>query len=241
MTAELGTGGPGSRFTRTGLVADKNGTATAIDRGEVRVVVLSEVLLYREGLATLLGQVSGLQVTELVRDPGEAAAVVREGDADVVVVDLAAGDIGSVQTLLAAAPEARVVVLSAPQRPADVIALAEAGVLGYVTHEQSIAELAATIEKVAADEMVCAPWIATLLVRRVQALAADRPEAGILELVAEGLSNREIAARLHIELTTVKNHVHNILEKLGARTRAEAVGLMGFLSAFFSFFSGGSV
>jgi DNA-binding NarL/FixJ family response regulator len=204
---------------------------------------MSDVLLHREGLASLLGQIPALRVTDLVHGPAEAAACVRERNVDVVVVDLGAGNVASVQALLSSAPEARVVVLSAPQRPDDVITLAEAGVLGYVTREQSIAELGTTIESVASDEMACAPWIATLLIRRVQALAADRPvpvdrlttrEASVLELVAEGLSNREIASKLHIELTTVKNHVHNILEKLGARTRAEAVGLLGFLSAFFS-------
>ena len=162
----------------------------------------------------------------------------REGNVDVVVVDLGAGNVASVQTLLSSAPEARVVVLSAPQRPDDVIALAEAGVLGYVTREQSIAELGTTIESVAGDETACAPWIATFDQTRAGAgrrptRAADRlttREAGVLELVAEGFSNREIASHLHIELTTVKNHVHNILGKLGARTRAEAVGLRASLA-----------
>jgi two-component system, NarL family, nitrate/nitrite response regulator NarL len=236
MTAELGTSGRESRSRSTGV-----GPVQA--RDQIRVAIMSDVLLHREGLASLLGQISPLRVTESVHDPEEAAACVRAGNVDVVVVDLGAGNVTSVQALLASAPGARVVVLSAPQRPDDVIALAEAGVLGYVTREQSIAELGTTIESVASDEMACAPWIATLLIRRVQALAADRPapvdrltarEAGVLELVAEGLSNREIASQLHIELTTVKNHVHNILEKLGARTRADAVGLLGFLTAIFA-------
>jgi two-component system nitrate/nitrite response regulator NarL len=83
--------------------------------------------------------------------------------------------------------------------------------------------------------MVCPPWVATVLVRRVQALAADRPqpthrltprEEEILDLVGQGLSNKEIAARLYIEVTTVKNHVHNILEKLGVSRREEAVARM---------------
>ena len=236
MAAELGTGGRESRSRSTGVRPVQT-------RDQVRVAIMSDVLLHREGLASLLGQLSALRVTDLVHDPEEAAVCVRAGDVDVVVVDLGADDVASVQTLLVLVPDARVVVLSAPQRSEDVIALAEAGVLGYVTRDQSIAELRTTIESVAGDEMACAPWIATLLIRRVQALAADRPvpadrltarEAGVLTLVAEGLSNREIASQLHIELTTVKNHVHNILEKLGARTRAEAVGLLGFLSAFFS-------
>lgn len=230
MTAEMGTGTTESRSTTT--------AGSAVHH--IRVAIVSDVLLYREGLAALLGKISALRVSDSVNDPALAAARVRDGAVDVVLVDVAAGNVGAVQTLLEAAPDARVVVLSAPQRAEDVIALAEAGVLGYVTREQSIADLGATIESVAGDEMVCTPWIATMLVRRVQALAADRPapvdrltarEAGILELIADGMSNREIASRLHIELTTVKNHVHNILEKLGAKTRAEAVGLMGLTGA----------
>jgi two-component system nitrate/nitrite response regulator NarL len=230
MTAELGTG-----------ITESRSIATADNAvHHIRVAIVSEVLLYREGLAALLGQISALRVADSVNDPEQAAARVRDGAVDVVLVDLGAGNVGAVRTLLEAAPGARVVVLSAPQRPEDVIALAEAGVLGFVTRDQSIADLGATIKSVAGDEMVCTPWIATVLVRRVQALAADRPapvdsltvrEAGVLELIAEGLSNREIASRLHIELTTVKNHVHNILEKLGAKTRAEAVGLMGLTGA----------
>lgn len=230
MTAEMGTGTTESRSSAT--------AGRAVHH--IRVAIVSDVLLYREGLAALLGKISALRVSDSVNDPALAAARVRDGAVDVVLVDVAAGNVGAVQTLLEAAPDARVVVLSAPQRAEDVIALAEAGVLGYVTREQSIADLGATIESVAGDEMVCTPWIATMLVRRVQALAADRPapvdrlttrEAGILELIADGMSNREIASRLHIELTTVKNHVHNILEKLGAKTRAEAVGLMGLTGA----------
>jgi DNA-binding NarL/FixJ family response regulator len=125
-----------------------------------------------------------------------------------------------------------VVALAAPESEEDIIALAEAGVLGYVTRDESLDNLVTTIESVARDEMACSPWMATVLVRRVQALAAERPgptqrltarEAEILELIAQGLSNKEIAARLFIEVTTVKNHVHNILEKLGVSRREEAV------------------
>ena len=196
---------------------------------------MSELKLHREGLAALLAQLPELRVIDLLSDPEVAAARVRGGDADVAVVDTGSGDVAVAAKLLQAVPDARVVVLAATQRPEDVFALAEAGVLGYVTPEQSTDDLGATIESVARDEMMCTPRIAALLVRRVQALAANRPapagrltarEARVLELVAEGLSNREIAARLYIEVTTVKNHVHNILEKLGAKTRAEAVGLM---------------
>ena len=202
----------------------------------IRVLIASDVLLYREGLVELLGRVPTIDVVGAVERPHDAAEHVLVDDADVILVALGEQQTSSVRALLEAAPDARVVVVAAPDGPEDVIALAELGVLGYVTREQSLSDLTSTITTVAEDEMACAPRIAALLVRRVQQLAADRPapvhcltprEEGVLELLADGLSNREIASRLHIELTTVKNHVHNILEKLGARSRAEAVTLLG--------------
>jgi two-component system, NarL family, nitrate/nitrite response regulator NarL len=200
----------------------------------IRVVIVSNVALYRDGLAALLAKIGRLDLVATVGCPDEAAAYVRDGVVDVVLIDLGAWNVGAARKLLAAAPDARVVVLAAPEGPDDVIALAEAGVLGYVAREQSLADVAEITESAAREEMACAPWIGTLLVRRVQALAADRPaptdrltprETTVLALVTEGLSNRQIASRLHIELTTVKNHVHDILRKLGAQTRAEAVAL----------------
>jgi two-component system nitrate/nitrite response regulator NarL len=201
-----------------------------------RVAVASDVRLYREGLAVLLGRIGDFDVVASAAGPDEAAARVREGEIDVIVLDFGEANVAAARQLLSSTPDARVVVLGELERPDDVIALAEAGVLGFAKREaHSLVRLAQTIESVAREELVCDPQVATLLVRRVQALAANRPrpidrlsarEVGVLHLLAEGLSNREIAAHLHIELTTVKNHVHNILEKLGARTRAEAVALV---------------
>src|SRR5215218_867597 len=122
-----------------------------------------------------------------------------EGSAAVVLLDTGAGrNAGAARDLLGAAPRARVVALAAPESEEDIIALAEAGVLGYVTRDEPLDKLVTTIESVARDEMACSPWMATVLVRRVQALAAERPgptqrltarEAEILELIAQGLSN----------------------------------------------------
>jgi two-component system nitrate/nitrite response regulator NarL len=232
MTAAMDTGTTHSRFGRASGEAEPskaNGSRT-------RVVVVSDVRLYREGLASLLGRSGRFEVVASAPGPHEAAAHVRNGQTDVVVVDVGGGNVDAARQLLDATPDARLVVLAGPDEGEDVVALAEAGVLGYVTRDFSVDNLGATIESVARNEMVCDPWIATLLVRRVRELATDRAEpshrltareAGILQLIAEGLSNPEIASRLHIELTTVKNHVHNILEKLGAKTRAEAVALVG--------------
>jgi DNA-binding NarL/FixJ family response regulator len=126
----------------------------------------------------------------------------------------------------------RILALGVPDEEDDVIACAEAGVAGYVMREDSLDALVVAIESVVRDEMLCSPRAAAALMRRVRVLSAERQEAlgqkltrrelEIVALIDEGLSNKAIAQRLCIELATVKNHVHNILEKLDVSRRAEA-------------------
>jgi DNA-binding NarL/FixJ family response regulator len=174
---------------------------------------------------------------------GTAASVEERGDEiaalrpDVVVID--AGSAAECARLLAeAAPDTRVVALAVTEADADVIPLVEAGVVGYLTTDQSLEELAEVIEGVARGESPCSPGLAAILVRRIGVLAAERRprvadgagltrrELEILGLIRGGLSNKEIASDLQIELATVKNHVHHILEKLNVRGRSEAAALL---------------
>jgi DNA-binding NarL/FixJ family response regulator len=128
----------------------------------------------------------------------------------------------------------RVVALASSETEPDVIAYAEAGVSGFVTREESLADLVATILRAAAGDLVVSPQIAGTLLRRVTLLAAERPwrspadsltarELQVALLLDEGLSNQQIARRLQLELSTVKHHVHHILRKLGVARRSEAV------------------
>jgi DNA-binding NarL/FixJ family response regulator len=138
--------------------------------------------------------------------------------------------------LVAAIPEVKVVAFAVPETESDIIACAEAGVAACVTREASFGELVATIERVGSGESLCSPQVAAVLLRRVATLAAARSvepasaltgrEREILDLIDEGLSNKQIAQRLCIELPTVKNHVHNLLEKLDVQSRYEAAALM---------------
>jgi two-component system nitrate/nitrite response regulator NarL len=220
-----------------GFRARVNRPSDAADapRERIRVFIVSDVRLYRDGLSSLFGRIARIAVVGVAASPDEGAKEVRELQPDVVLLDTGSGNVGGARHLLETEPSARVVALGAPEAENVVIALAEAGVLGYVTREESLDDLVATIECVARDEMACSPWMATILLKRVRALAVDRPrptqrltarESQILELVAQGLSNKEIASRLFIEVTTVKNHVHNILEKLGVKRREEAAAHM---------------
>jgi DNA-binding NarL/FixJ family response regulator len=202
----------------------------------IRVFVVSAVRLYREGLCEILDRRNEIVILGMAAAGAEAARLITEvcPAPDVVLVDMSEpGRVDEARELLHAHPELRVVAITVPDREPDVIACAEVGIVGYATPEASLDQLVATIESAARDEMLCSPRIAAALVRRVGVLARSRTSAEpgtrltgreleIVRLIDEGLSNKQIAQRLCIELPTVKNHVHHILDKLGVGRRGEA-------------------
>ena len=204
----------------------------------ITAVVVAEVRFYRDGLAQLLAHRQGFVVAATARGPEEALAAIREHGPDVVL--LALGDAtGSslVQEIVAEAPSSSVVALGVAEEEDDILALAEAGVAGYVTTDGSADDVLAAVESVARGETLCSPRIAATLLRRIAALTQERRarpddarltarERQVLGLIEQGLSNKEIARGLCIEVATVKNHVHNILEKLQVKRRGEAAALL---------------
>ena len=225
-------------MTTTGQAATSNAVAPDVDASQalVRVFVVADVRVYRELLADALTREDGFEVGGSA--PGDIASMaIGMTEPGVVLVDTASipGQAG-VRALAAAAPTAKIVAVGIPDDEAAVLALAEAGVTGYVTVEQPLAELVAAVEAAANDELQCSPRVAAALAKRVAALAGGprgtgdqrltRREREIAALVSEGLSNKQIARRLSIEQATVKNHVHNILAKLGASRRDEVAVLL---------------
>lgn len=204
-----------------------------VPRPTIRVFVVSDVRFYREGLGQVLASTEYIGVLGSAGGTDEGLRLVAELEPDVVLLDTAMDDgVWMAQQLADTAPDAKIVALAVPQAEEDLIALVEAGVLGYVTREQSLDEVVAAIVSVVREETACSPMMRTLVVKRARALAAEfRPGARahltgrqreILDLIAQGLSNKEIAHALNIERATVKNHVHSILEKLDVQTRAAA-------------------
>jgi DNA-binding NarL/FixJ family response regulator len=142
--------------------------------------------------------------------------------------------LAAVRELAAMPAHAKIVAFAVAEVDEVVLACAEAGVASYVPRDASIEDLVASVHRAARGEMLCSPRIAATLFRRVAALAAEvqpaaaaavlltRREREIVELIDGGLSNKEIAQRLSIEVATVKNHVHNLLEKLHVHRRGQA-------------------
>jgi two-component system nitrate/nitrite response regulator NarL len=201
-----------------------------------RVLVVARMRFYRDGIAAALSADSRFEVVGCAADVSEAVASFDSLRPDVVLLDLAGEDPPAhVRRLLERSPTARVVALGVTESEGDVLPLAEAGVAGYVTRDGSVEDLLATVESIADGETICSPRMAATLLRRVALLARQRDasetglerrltsrELQIVALIDEGLSNKEIAIKLKIELPTVKNHVHHILEKLHVHRRGEA-------------------
>lgn len=199
-----------------------------------RLLILGDKGICREALAASLGRDRRFDVVAVAAGVEETLAVLELVETDVVLVDTRMPEgVESVRILATAAPQVRVVALGVPEVEHEVIGLAEAGASAYVTRDGSIEDLACVVESVERGEVLCSPGMAAGLFRRVATLARDRGldpieerltarELDVLRLIEEGLSNKEIAAALSIELPTVKNHVHRILEKLKVHRRSEA-------------------
>jgi len=198
-------------------------------------VVVSDVRLYREGLAGALARRETITVVGTASSVAEALDQVGSLEPDVVVFDMATrGSLDGIRALAARAPGCKIVAFAVDELESEIVSCAEAGVAGYVPCEASIDDLAATVEGVSREESPCSPRVAATLFRRIAALASGSGHASssgavlsnreqqILMLIRNGLSNKEIALKLTIEVATVKNHVHSLLGKLGVTTRAEA-------------------
>lgn len=210
---------------------DQRGLTSTSER-PVLVVTIVGVRLYRDGLERAMAGAEAVRLVGSAPDVDAAQPVIRREAPDVVLLDVAAGDV-AVREVRATAPGAAVVALAIAEDEHDVIPLAEAGVAGYVSRDASVTDLIDAIVRVAHGDTVCSPRVAGLLVQRVSRLAGaelgheERLTARELE-VADllELPNKEIARRLSIQVTTVKNHVHNILEKLGVSRRADAAAVL---------------
>lgn len=203
----------------------------------LRVAVVAEVCLYREGVAQSLARRPEAVVTDTAGCRAGALDLLRRAAPQVLLLDM--GTPGAREVIAAArtlAPQTRIVALAITESEEGVLACAEAGVAGYVTRDASMDDLLGTLLAVARGELVCPPAIAASLFRHVGTLSARRAEPApdvltprereIAALIEQGLSNKEISRRLSIGLSTVKNHVHNVLEKLHVPRRGAAAARM---------------
>jgi DNA-binding NarL/FixJ family response regulator len=200
-----------------------------------RVYILSDVRLYREGIAACLSRRPSLFVVGASDTSPTKLAHLVEHSPEVIVLDLVTpGSLNIARSLAQHFPAVRIVAFAVSEFDDQILACAEAGIAGYVTADGSEDDLVAAIEYALRGEVHCSPRVAGVLFRRIRALSVGqhptpipRPltlrEQQILVLVERGMPNKEIARILQIGNATVKNHIHNILDKLEVHRRGEAV------------------
>lgn len=213
------------------------GNAIESDHAALRLYIVSPIRIYREGLAHVLATMGNFYLVGSEETFEPAVPFVRRCEVDVLLYDLRSASGLTGLRRLATAPAVNVVALGVQESVDWVIPCAEAGIAGYVTDRTSLEGLVACIRDAAKGDFHCPPHIAASLLRRLGTIgpvlsssaAGSRLTARELEVAAllqEGLSNRQIATRLTIQLATVKNHVHSILEKLEAPNRSDAAAVL---------------
>jgi DNA-binding NarL/FixJ family response regulator len=199
----------------------------------IGVLLIAELRLYREGLAELLEARDGISVVAAVSNGEEALARIEELRPDVALVDMAMIDNRhAILALGRRVPAIKIVAVGLSETEHAVLACVEAGIAAYVARDGTVDEVVSAIRRIMDGEATCPPEIVASLFRHVAVLARQRREPSpadqltrrelqIASLITSGLSNKEIATELQIELSTVKNHVHNLFEKLRIARRTQ--------------------
>ena len=203
----------------------------------ISLVLIDDNRLLREGLAGLIRKQPDFRILAASGDIEEALRKVREAKPRVVLLDFSLESHDSLRvtaTVRQEVPEARVVVMGLLPVQEDVAAFVRAGASGFIMKDASFDDFVRTIRAVADGADVLPPELTGSLFGQITRQAVSRGRAPVLEgvrltererqvvdLLGEGLSNKEMAARLHVAVHTVKSHVHNVLEKLALHTRLE--------------------
>ncbi|MFJ3792968.1 response regulator [Kitasatospora sp. NPDC090091] len=218
--------------------------------GPIRVLVADDQTVVREGIVMLLGLLPGIEVVGAAADGEEAVALVERHHPDVVLMDLRmprCDGVEATRRIRAAHPETEVVVLTTYADDDSLFPALRAGARGYLTKDAGGEEIARAVADVRSGAAGLSPQVQLRLLERLAdeagvaaPPAAARPgpaaaspaelpdgltarEAEVLALIAEGLSNTEIAQRLFVSPATVKTHINNLFAKTAVRDRAQAV------------------
>jgi len=200
----------------------------------IRILLIEDQTLMRQGLKTILDIEPGMTVVGEADDGEPGIQKALELRPDVILMDVQMPRLNGIEAtkaICAAWPEAKVLILTTFARDEYVYQGVRAGAMGFLLKDAPVEDLIATIRRIHAGEAFVQPEIASRVLREL--IGPQRPpyediterEREVLVLLAQGLSNREIAEKLVVTEGTVKNHVSNILSKLQAENRTQAADI----------------
>jgi DNA-binding NarL/FixJ family response regulator len=205
---------------------------------KIRLMIIEDNRLLREGLAEMLSRQPDIRIVSAIGDRENTLERISDAKPHVVLMDLGLRNQNSlrmVRSVRKSHPETKLVVMDLIPTQADMLEYVEAGVSGFLLKDATISDLLDTIRAIARGEKVLPPQMAGSLFSQIVNIAITRSSPAVLmesvrmtkrerqvvDLIADGFSNKEIAEQLHVSPFTVKSHVHNILEKLSLHTRVQ--------------------
>jgi two-component system NarL family response regulator len=196
-----------------------------IDANPVRILVVDDHPVVRQGLHSMLDGESGISVIGMACCGKEGVALAEKLNPDVILLDLRMPDMSGVDVIVAlraARPESKFLVLTNYQLDEDIFNALDAGALGYLLKSSSQDEVVEAIHAVNQGKRRIPTELAVRLAERVGRSPLSARELEVLQLVVQGLTNKEIAGKLFISDITARNHVISLLSKLNAKDRTEA-------------------
>lgn len=199
----------------------------------IRVLIVDDHTIVRKGIRALLTEIAGIEVVGEAADGQEAVVQANSLRPDVILMDLAMPKMDGIEAtrqIKTSQPESRILVMTSFATDDKVLPAIKAGALGYLLKESAPEDLVQAIHQIHRGEPSLHPTIARKVLQEITD-PSDRPptpdpltkrEAEVLLLVAQGLSNQDIARKLHISDPTVRSHVSNIMSKLHLATRIQA-------------------
>jgi two-component system, NarL family, response regulator len=195
---------------------------------KIRVILADDHPVVRDGLAAIVNQQPDMEVVAEAGDGAEAIALYERQQPDVMVLDLRMPKLDGaavVQQLIGAHPKARLLIMTTYDGDEDIFRSLSQGAKGYLLKDAPRQEILSAIRAVAADRPYTSSSVAAKAVQRMAKPSLTQRELDVLQLVAQGRSNKDIARRLEITEGTAKTHVKAILGKLDAISRTEAVAV----------------
>ena len=191
----------------------------------IRILVVEDHQIVRQGLVALLGVVDDVQVVAQASNGEEAIRAYNEHNPDITLIDLRLPKMGGVdviQHVRATQPSARFIVLTTYDGDEDIYRALQAGARAYLLKGMTVDVLVSTIRSVHAGKSHIPPAIAQKLAERMGTEQLTHREQDVLEQIVRGKSNKEIGTELDISEATVKTHINNLLSKLGVADRTQA-------------------